>query len=316
MVNGTAWPYMDVQRRVYRFRILLATMSRSMNLRLVNVATGQTVPVHIVATDGGLMPKTQTVTNWRHAGAERYEVLVDFRPFGHLPAGAKFELRNSSAKNNRDYLHTGKVMQFRLSDEPVTDLRNNTVPTTLVNSTAMSLTASMAKRTRRLELKHDDVTNMFNINGKMWDDVQRSGFKLLADGSSPASENDVEIWEIQNTSGGWFHPLHIHLIDFRILSRSGGAGRVQPWEQGPKDVVYLGEGETVRVIGKYEMVPEKYPIEGTPSTGLAGKGGKDGGRYMIHCHNLPHEDNDMMQQFQVGTTPLLNDPINAAKPQP
>jgi spore coat protein A, manganese oxidase len=39
------------------------------------------------------------------------------------------------------------------------------------------------------------------------------------------------------------------------------------------------------------------------------------GRYMIHCHNLSHEDHDMMTQFQVGAHDADCDPINAAKPQ-
>jgi hypothetical protein len=61
---------------------------------------------------------------------------------------------------------------------------------------------------------------------------------------------------------------------------------------------------------KYEMPPS------TAATGPAGRNGTAGGRYMVHCHNLPHEDNDMMQQFQVGVTPDANDPIAAAPPQP
>jgi spore coat protein A, manganese oxidase len=43
------------------------------------------------------------------------------------------------------------------------------------------------------------------------------------------------------------------------------------------------------------------------------------GRYMIHCHNLPHEDHDMMGQFSVGyntNDPDPNDPIEAVKPHP
>jgi FtsP/CotA-like multicopper oxidase with cupredoxin domain len=317
LVNGVPWPFMDVQRRVYRFRILTATLSRSFDFRLVNVATGAQVPVHVVATDGGLMPRSQSVTRWRQAGAERYEVLVDFSRFGTLKAGAKFQLRNASALNNQDFLHTGKVMEFRLSDEPVTDTKNNTVPTTLVNSTIMGLTATQSRRTRRLDLQHNDIDNTFEINGKIWEDVRGSGFTLLADnGGTPPQPGDVEIWEIENRSGGWFHPLHIHLVDFKILSRVGGVGRVQPWELGPKDVVYVGESETIRVITKYEMVPERYPVSlGGGSLGKAGGTGGAGGRYMIHCHNLPHEDHDMMQQFQVGTTPEVNDPINAAKPK-
>jgi FtsP/CotA-like multicopper oxidase with cupredoxin domain len=320
LVNGVPWPYMEVQRRVYRFRILAATLSRSFNFRLVNVANGQQVPVHVVATDGGLMPKSQQVASWRQAGAERYEVLVDFGQFKSLPAGSKFQLRNTSNDNNVDYLHTGKVMEFRLTNEPVTDTRNNTIPTTLVTSTVMGLTAAQSRRTRRLDLQHDDVTNEFQINSKTWHDVQDSGFRLLADsGGSLPSPGDVELWEIENKSGGWFHPLHIHLCDFKIISRTGGSGRVQPWEQGPKDVVYVGEGEIVRVLAKYDMVQAEHtithPVTRQPytfTTGKAGANGGAGGRYMIHCHNLPHEDHDMMQQFQVGSTPEGNDPITAA----
>ena len=324
LVNGVPWPVMDVQRRVYRFRVLTATLSRSFNFRLVNLATGQQVPVHVVATDGGLMPKSQQVSTWRQAGAERYEVLVDFSKFGNLPAGSKFQLRNASNLNNQDFLHTGKVMEFRLSDEPVTDTRNNTVPSTLVSSAVMSLTAMQSRKTRRLDLVHDDVTNEFQINNRTWHDVQSSDYRLLADGSgTPPQPGDVELWVIENRSGGWFHPLHIHLVDFKILSRTGGSGKVQPWEQGPKDVVYVGEGETLRVLAKYDTVkPEHtitHPVTRQPytyATGKAGGTGPSGGRYMIHCHNLPHEDHDMMQQFQVGTTPDVNDPRLAAKAQP
>ena len=57
-----------------------------------------------------------------------------------------------------------------------------------------------------------------------------------------------EIWEIKNGSGGWFHPFHIHLVDFKILSRNGKPPFA--WEQGPKDVVYVGENETVKVAMK------------------------------------------------------------------
>ncbi len=60
--------------------------------------------------------------------------------------------------------------------------------------------------------------------------------------------DDVEIWELENKSGGWFHPVHIHLMDFKILDRNGGPPF--PYERGPKDVVYVGENETVRVIAQ------------------------------------------------------------------
>ncbi len=317
MVNGVPWPYHTVERRFYRFRVLMATLARSMNMRFVNTRTRATLPVYVVAGDGGVMVP-QRVKNWRHAGAERYEVMVDFRS---CAPGDKVELRNSSAKNNRDFKYTGLVMQFRVgssSSEP----RWNTVrtpPASEIN-VVMSKFAGASRRTRRIDLEHDDITNEFLINGMSWKDIQAGGWNAFTDEGDPPRPGDYEIWEIENKSGGWYHPLHIHLVDFKILRRRGGSGRVEPWERGPKDTVYVGEGEIVEVLVHYEMPPKQYP-DGR-STGQAGATGDQGGRYMIHCHNLSHEDHDMMGQFLVaaadGTVDLTetaaNHPFRAAPP--
>jgi spore coat protein A len=278
LVNGAPWPVLKVQRRIYRFRVLNASISRSYRFSLSNGA-----PVTVVATDGGLMPVAQSVTSWRHAGAERYEILIDFSKYA---PGTRIELRNASNKNNIDFDYTGKVMAFDVTAE-TPDLSGpaaTKLPTTLVPSTAMSLKASQAVRTRKFRLKRD--LNRWTIDGVTWEDIINSEFqKVLAD----PDYNSVEIWEFENSSGGWYHPLHIHLVDFQILSRNGNPAFA--WEKGPKDVVYVGEGETVRLIMKFEH---------------------NRGRYMVHCHNLPHEDHDMMAQFSVGYKagdPDPNDPI-------
>jgi FtsP/CotA-like multicopper oxidase with cupredoxin domain len=100
--------------------------------------------------------------------------------------------------------------------------------------------------------------------------------------------DDVEIWEFVNDSGGWWHPVHVHLVDFKVLDRNGQPPN--PWELGAKDVVYVGENETVRLLMKF---------------------GPRTGRYMIHCHNLVHEDHDMMGQFRVDPPSTADDPIYA-----
>ena len=168
------------------------------------------------------------------------------------------------------------------------------MPSTLVPSEAMGLTESMSTGRVDIRLQRSDVTNLFNINGKSWHDVEDSNFQ---DVITVAQPDQVQVWEIENRSGGWFHPLHIHLVDFKILSRNGKPAF--DWEQGPKDVVYIGEDEKVRLAMRFTLQ----------------KGGGNsvnaGGRYMIHCHNLPHEDHDMMQQFAVGDL-NVNDPIASA----
>ncbi len=184
-------------------------------------------------------------------------------------------------------------MAFDVTDAPV-DKRDGTwnrIPQTLVGSPTMDLSESQAFRSRRdtLERQH----GQWVINGRTWADVIASDFQLV---SANPRLGDVEILEMENKSGGWFHPAHLHLVDFKILSRNGHPAFA--YERGPKDTVYLGENETVRAVLRY---------------------GPHQGRYMVHCHNLAHEDHDMMVQYAVGWKPGQpdpNDPILAAPPQP
>ncbi|GGJ88456.1 spore coat protein A [Pilimelia anulata] len=280
LVNGAPWPVMKVKRRVYRFRILNASISRSYRWAL---STGD--PLTVVATDGGLMPRAQQVSEIRHGNAERYEVLIDFSKYR---PGQRVELRNLSNKNNVDFANTGRVMAFDVVDDKFTTV-NNRIPTTLVPSPVMQLTEAQAVATRSIRVQR--TNGHWALNGQTWEEVIASDFRAVL--ANP-DYNDVELWEITNHSGGWFHPVHIHLIDFQIVSRNGAAPFA--FERGPKDVVYIGENETVRLLMRFEH---------------------QRGRYMVHCHNLPHEDHDMMHQFSVGLPDGAvdpNDPVSADKP--
>lgn len=287
LVNGAPWPRMKVKRRIYRFRVLNASISRSLRPYL---PSGE--PLTIVATDGGLMPQAVSVANWRHAGAERYEVLIDFSKY---KPGTRVELRNRSNENNRDYDHTNKIMAFDVVDNPfdTSDPTWNTLPTVLApKNDVMGLTSSMAVKKRTMRVKRDDKTNLWTLDDQSWGQIIASGYQ---DVFAQVGHNTVEEWEFENKSGGWFHPMHIHLIDFKITSRNGKAPF--PYEAGPKDTVYVGEGEKVKVLMRF---------------------GPHKGRYMVHCHNLPHEDHDMMTQFRVGLKANEYDPwdpIEAARPE-
>jgi FtsP/CotA-like multicopper oxidase with cupredoxin domain len=162
----------------------------------------------------------------------------------------------------------------------------------------MALREDQAVRTRNLEFHRQN--GLWVIDDHIWDDIVRSGYRKAI--AAPAV-GDIEIWKL-STSGGWFHPVHVHLTDFKILDRDGRSP--QPYELGPKDTVYLGEGEDLRLIAEFGAVvtpPDQPEIRRT-------------GRYMIHCHNVSHEDHDMMTQFWVGGEGAGPDPITAAPPRP
>jgi FtsP/CotA-like multicopper oxidase with cupredoxin domain len=293
LVNGVPWPTMKVKPRVYRFRVLAASISRSWRFTLSNGA-----PIYVVGTDAGMTPKVNAVPSWRHGVAERYEVLIDFRKY---KTGTKIELRNVSNKNNVDFANTGKVMQFEVvADSGAAD--RYVIPTTLdlgpqpwagrgaIEVNKLKPSMATARRTLRVQRRH----GIWTVNGDTWDDVERSNFQRVVGNPKPY---DIEIWNLVNESGGWFHPLHIHLIDAQIIARNTTSdGKAHPWEGGGKDVFYLGENETVTALMQF-------------TTG----DGNAGGRYMTHCHNLVHEDNDMMVQFAVGDI-NVNDPVDSDRP--
>jgi spore coat protein A, manganese oxidase len=279
LVNGVPWPNMKVEPRKYRFRILNGSISRGYKLRLSN-----NMPFKVIATDGGFMQFAQDVTVLTIGMAERYEIIIDFKDL----KGTKVQLLNDGVLNAKDYDNTGKVMQFEVGTK-VTSTANNLAPTNLgPGHPVMALKAADRSAVRSMRLHRSN--DMWKINDTTWDDVVKSNYEYVF--ANPARDA-VEIWDVTNESGGWFHPLHIHLIDFKVLTRNGLPPR--PEEKGPKDVVYVGENETVRLLMKFEH---------------------EEGRYMIHCHNLSHEDHDMMFQYQVGHHDIDCDAMNSDPPKP
>jgi FtsP/CotA-like multicopper oxidase with cupredoxin domain len=294
-VNGVPWPTMKVKPRIYRFRFLVGSITRSYRFAL---STGD--PFYVVGTDAGMTPKVQAVSSWRQGTAERYEVLIDFRRY---KPGQAVELRNLSNKNNVNFANTGKVMKFQVvtdSPSPAGSRSLSSIPSTLDvgeppskatgGLDTMKLTPDMAvaKRILRVRREHGEWT----INGDTWEGVEDSNFTRLF--ANP-QRNQVEQWTIVNESGGWFHPVHIHLIDGKIIARNTNGGKPFAWENGPKDVFYAGENESITVLMQFDT------------------GKQEGGRYMVHCHNLVHEDHDMMVQFSVGDL-RINDPIRSDPP--
>ncbi|QDS76034.1 hypothetical protein FKW77_005223 [Venturia effusa] len=267
-VNGQPWPFLAVEPRKYRFRLLDAAISRTFQLYLQSVTTGKKVNFQVIASDTGLISKPITTDNLYISMAERWEIVIDFAAF----KGQSIDLMNMrDVGADEDYAATDKVMRFNVGNT-VTDTTNNAA----VPSSLATLPFPPNKSNVDRSFKFERSNGEWQINGVIFSDVNN---RILAKPQRGA----VEVWELENSSGGWSHPIHIHLVDFRVISRTDGKRTVQPYEaEALKDVVWLGPNEKVKVLARYA------PWDGV---------------YMFHCHNLIHEDHDMMAAFNVTSLP-------------
>ncbi|NER30063.1 MAG: multicopper oxidase domain-containing protein [Symploca sp. SIO1C4] len=270
LVNGVPWPRMEVANRKYRFRALNASASRNYQLALSRDAQSLTIgdKLIVIGSDGGLLSEPVEITtpfqNLRIGMAERYEFIIDFSQY---PLGTQLFLRNVGFSGSIDNdARTHAIMRFDVVREEPDD---SIVPDRLRAVEPIPLSEVARTRTFRFERNQ----GQWKINNKTWD-------KNRVDANPGAG--DVEIWNLVNPGSGWVHPVHIHLVDLQLLDRNGISPR--PYEKGWKDVFHVGEFETLRVIAKFGTRDGKY-IQG---------------KFMMHCHNLVHEDHSMMTLFEVG----------------
>ncbi|MDJ0737840.1 MAG: multicopper oxidase family protein [Nostocaceae cyanobacterium] len=284
LVNGVPWPYMQVANRKYRFRILNASVSRNYQLALSQKAEGLTIgeKLIVIASDGGLLSEpVELTTPFQTLGigvAERYDVIIDFSQY---PENSQVFLRNigfTGSLDNDTRTHT--IMRF---DVVRSEPDDSIIPDQL--RPVESLANQPITRTRTFRFERS--IGQWLINGRTWDPQRVDANPQLG---------DVEIWNLVNPGSGWVHPVHIHLVHSQILDRNGLQPR--PYERGWKDVFMVGEFQTVRVISKFRT-PEGNDIKG---------------KFMMHCHNLVHEDHAMMTQFEVGQGGP--DPVTTAPAQP
>jgi spore coat protein A, manganese oxidase len=281
LVNGTPFPRLRVARRKYRFRLLNASPSRTYQLVLSqaeNTLTGGD-SFHVISTDAGLLEKPVKMTaplNLLRIGiGERYGIVIDFKDY---PKGSKLYLQNPAFPNNVDTNNNmSAIMRFDIEDDATDDSSLPDVLRQPFERLVDQIQPSQTIPTRTFRFERNG--NEWKINNKTWDEHR------IDANPQPGA---IEIWNLVNLGGGWVHPVHIHFVDLQMIDRNGLPPR--PYERGWKDVFLLDDFETIRVIAKFsspqDRTPGKRPILG---------------KYMMHCHNLVHEDHDMMTQFEIGS---------------
>ena len=309
-VNHTLNPTLNVDTRAYRFRVLNGSNARVYQLAFEKGS--ERLPMSLIGTDGGLLPRPIQTTEIFLGPAERVDVVVDLRnlspgdvvfakslPFdpmhnemegmsgmGGMPQGSGgghggghggMGMGGDSGMMAESRLADGAgfhLLKLMVRNRMAYDLR---LPATLSRIDPID-TSGAAPRPFTLSASG----MQWLINGERFS-LERELFRTRA--------NVTEIWEINNVEASMPHPMHLHGFQFQVLERRGSPQQVRllatdpqgrlPADQGWKDTVTVWPGETLRIAVNF-------------AHSFAGEQ-----LYLFHCHVLEHEDAGMMVNYRV-----------------
>jgi len=287
LVNGKLTPFLLVEPRPYRFRMLNAANSRTFLFSLSNKQS-----YHQIGTDQGLLHAPVELNQVSLAPGERADIVIDFSAMH----GQQITLNNLS----------WPLMQFRVtaataganvitattSSKPVAapasiPSASHPAPLPAVLRTIQRIPETQAVKTRLMILREymDRAPKrmLMLLNGTRWHEPVTERPEL----------DSVEIWSLANTTGD-IHPIHLHLVRFQVLDRQsfdadeyllsgklnyvGPPSPPPPGDGGWKDTVQTYPETVTRIIVRFEGYT---------------------GRYVWHCHLLEHAANEMMRPFDV-----------------
>jgi spore coat protein A, manganese oxidase len=280
LVNGKITPFLRVEPRKYRWRLLNGSEARFYNIKF---SSGQ--KFWVIGNEGGLLQEPVLVSQLLIAPGERYEIIVDFH--GHN--GDTMYVTNNAVSpfpvgGDPTIAPLPQLMQIRVN-KPLQGTDKSSVPEFL--RPVYRLPEGAAQNVRDAVLTEvadaaDEPLGLL-INGQgLFDPV-----------TDRPRRGTIEIWRWINTTGD-AHPMHTHLVMYFILDRrpfdvplymstgqivyTGPAVPPDPSEMGWKDTARMLPGMVTRTIKKFTSFL---------------------GGYVYHCHILEHEENDMMRPYDV-----------------
>jgi len=310
IINGRAYPFLNVEPRRYRIRFINGAQARFFNMFLQGPSAGN-LPIWVIGSEQGFLPAPAKVTNLLIAPGERFDTIIDFT--GMKPGTAL------TLKNNAKAPYPGgrggeipELMQFKVVALVGTD--TTLLPASLtLPSIDPALTAPAASAWREIVLQEimDPLTGQpleVLLDGEKFKDHAPPKDPLIIE-----QNGAVNVWQFINTTGD-AHPMHMHLVKYKVVNRQkfdvkrflaawdawrilrigarpsvtafllGAPTLPAPEEAGWKDTAKAYPGEVLRIIAKFDL-PSSAP------TGV--------NYYVCHCHILEHEENDMMFYFGV-----------------
>jgi len=319
-VNCVAYPVLRVYRRKYRLRFLGASIARCYDLWLMASSTPpvahpgsqgqyqlpngqQCMKWTQIASEGGLLPSPLIQDHFEIWPAKRREFVLDFTKYMDgtptTPGDVIYLVNTMFMPNGRKPVLPGepdfaapqpggvtaatyKVPMMRIEimgAPPEPDL--SVMPTKNSKLRPMPLLPNASRLAalphRRFELQRSGVAageTEWLINGLQFDPTTSM---------ANTTQGVPEVWTVVNGGGGWTHPMHMHMEEHNVLSRTGTRAKALPGGTdapgaGKEDVAALDPSEAVTFYRNFRTFK---------------------GKYVAHCHNLAHEDHNMMFGWEI-----------------
>jgi spore coat protein A len=312
VVNGKAWPNLDVEPREYRLRLLNGADARFFTLSF------GALPVWQIGTDLGMLNAPVQVAAVTIGPGERIDLVVDFSaaaglqivvgnsapvpfPSGDVPvvgAGTDVVMRFSVVKPLKLSVPLTRIASVK-------DLRGLS-PATPKLVVPARVPGNTPVRCILLGEGVDQYNRILPLLGN-FDPAGGSSNHGTMDFNEPATEfprlGSTEIWEFWNTTGDG-HPVHMHLVQFRILDRQGFVGTTvdNPMPEGWTGVKLLPGAKKRGVVQKAPATEQGWKDTVVCPPGMVTRvmaSFNRPGKYVYHCHILSHEEHSMMRWFEV-----------------
>lgn len=292
-INGTAFPVLNVYRRKYRFRFLDASVSRIYELMLMRgtptPAPGlqgqyqmpdgqQCFRFTQIASEGGLLPKPITRDSFQLWPAKRREVVVDFTKYMDgtptTPGDVIYLVNTLDMPDGRkpNFIPDGAPLDYRVPMMKIVIGGNPPEPDVSKVLNNLRPMPALPKNKTGLPSRTFILERSGTAGGETQWVINGLEFDPLTPLALPQRSGQGELWTVANGGGGWVHPMHMHMEEHTVLSRVGSTN-THPDDTGKEDVVALDPSESVQFFRRFRTFA---------------------GNYVAHCHNLAHEDHNMM----------------------
>jgi FtsP/CotA-like multicopper oxidase with cupredoxin domain len=305
-VNGTAYPTLEVKRRKYRLRFLDASISRIYEFKLMTSSKGpqaantlgytgdelqgqyrltdgqQCMKWTQIANEGGLLPSPIVRNSFELWPAKRKEFVIDFTRYQDGSPTKKgdvvylvdvMKMTTGRMWDSADPKYQVPVMKIVIGDDAPDE---SVVPSKLrPTQPLVENYQNLIKNAPTFELQRGssnaDPETEWLINGQQFE----ADKPLIS-----VKKNSGAVWRIRNGGGGWVHPMHLHMEEHTVLQRNGKAApdSRHPDDTAKEDVVALDPSEDVLISRRFRTFT---------------------GPYVAHCHNLAHEDHNMMFGWEI-----------------